>query len=356
MITVIDLFSGIGAIRKALTNANIEHKTLFFSEIDKKAIDAYRIIHNDRITPNLGDISKIKAKQLTQYKNKCDLLVFGSPCVDFSHAGNNLGGKKGSKTRSSLLWNAAKIIKTIKPKIVIFENVKNIMYQKHKGVLNEYINFLTSIGYANNEPLLLNALQFNIPQNRERVFVISVLNKYSHKRFFNNINKLSLNKLNYLPLKEFLNIDNFNNRRLLKEKIQFRKWTNFSTWRAKSGNINGSYNRAWKINSYCGTLSVCNVIKITDNDAVSRLTSLEAFKLMGFTEQDYEKVKTLRLSETQMHSLAGNSIVVSILKNFVDIINKTYFINNELLTAAKNIQKNQTRVKQRRQPEISARV
>ena len=130
MIRVVELFAGIGAPRKALLNLNINFETCFFSEINKNAEKAYRSIFNDYTSPNLGDITKITEQQIENYKDQVDLLVFGSPCQDFSQAGLNKGGLKGSSTRSSLLWEGLRIINILKPKIVLFENVKNII-RKH---------------------------------------------------------------------------------------------------------------------------------------------------------------------------------------------------------------------------------
>lgn len=332
-IKIIELFSGIGAIRKAFINQKIKHKVLFFSEIDSKAIQSYRKIFKDNITPNLGNISKIKKQQLKNYQNKCDLLVFGSPCQDFSHGGNNKGGQKGTNTRSSLLWEAVRIIEFIKPKTIIFENVKNLIY-KHKPVLNEYQDYLAKLGYTNFKPLLLNALNFGIPQNRERIFTIASFSKSFQNSFLESLKKYQTPRLS---LENFLNIKNFEERNHCPEKIEYKNWTNFATWTSKNGkNINGSYNRAWYINKYCGTLNVCNIIKITDGYNVSKLTAEEAFLLMGFDNKDFQRISDLKLSENQLHALAGNSIVVNILEKIISIIYK----NDRLYNSSSHLKNN----------------
>ncbi len=94
-IKVIELFAGIGAFRQALKNQNIDHEIIAFSEIDKYAVEAYRAIHDDYETPNMGDIKEIS------YLPDCDLLTYGFPCQDISSAGYGRGIKEG--TRSGLL-------------------------------------------------------------------------------------------------------------------------------------------------------------------------------------------------------------------------------------------------------------
>ena len=166
---VVSLFSGIGAFEKALTNLNIKYELVKYCEIDKFASKSYAAIHGVDESLNLGDITQINIKELP---TNIDLLTHGSPCQDFSVAGKGLGADGG--TRSSLMWNSVEIIKYCKPKIVIWENVKNVISKKHKHNFEKYIDELEKIGYTNYYQVL-NAKNYGIPQNRERIFVVSVL-------------------------------------------------------------------------------------------------------------------------------------------------------------------------------------
>lgn len=103
-VKVIELFAGIGAFRQGLENQNIPHKVVAFSEIDKYAVEAYRAIHNDYTTPNLGDIKEIA------HLPPCDLLTYGFPCQDISVAGFGKGIKEG--TRSGLLLEVERLLDT----------------------------------------------------------------------------------------------------------------------------------------------------------------------------------------------------------------------------------------------------
>lgn len=167
---LLSLFTGIGAFEKALQRQNIKYKLVGFSEIDKYAIKSYCAIHNESEEKNLGDITKIDISKLPK---DIDLLTHGSPCQDFSTAGLNKGGDKGSKTRSSLMWNTVEIIESVKPKYVIWENVKNLLSKKHRHNFDKYIEVLNDLGY-NSYYEVLNSKDYGIPQNRERVFTVSI--------------------------------------------------------------------------------------------------------------------------------------------------------------------------------------
>ena len=170
MIKYISLFSGIGAPEKALEKLNIPYELLGFSEIDKFAIKSYCKVHNVDESLNLGDITKIDINTLP---TDIDLITHGSPCQDFSVAGKGLGGDKGSNTRSSLMWNTVDIVKHCKPKYILWENVKNLLSKKHRHNFDAYIETMSNLGY-NNYYEVLNAKDYGVPQNRERVFTISI--------------------------------------------------------------------------------------------------------------------------------------------------------------------------------------
>lgn len=165
MIRVLELFAGIGACSKALTNLGIEHEIVDAVEIDKFAIQSFNAIHGTNFEPQ--DITKW-AKNI-----KADLIMHGSPCQDFSIAGKQAGGDEGSGTRSSLLYETLRIVEAIKPEIVIWENVKNLLSARHIHNHAAYVGKMDALGY-DTITQVLNAKDYGIPQNRERVFTISL--------------------------------------------------------------------------------------------------------------------------------------------------------------------------------------
>lgn len=170
-IKYLSLFSGIGAPEQALTNLGLEFELVGFSEIDKYAIKSYCEIHGVDESLNLGDITKIDIQTLP---TDIDLVTHGSPCQDFSVAGLNRGGDIGTGTRSSLMWNTVAIVGYCRPKYVIWENVKNVLSKKHKHNYDKYLDSMEALGYTNYAKVI-NAKSY-VPQNRERIFVVSIRN------------------------------------------------------------------------------------------------------------------------------------------------------------------------------------
>lgn len=166
MLKVLELFAGYGSQALALENLGLDF-TSDISEIDKYAIDAYNQIHGQ--TKNYGDICGIDEAELPEY----DLVTYSSPCQDFSLAGKQRGGEKGSGTRSSLLWECERIIRAVKPKYLLMENVKNLVGKKFMPCFKAWLRTLEELGY-NNYWKVLNAKDYGVPQNRERVFVVSI--------------------------------------------------------------------------------------------------------------------------------------------------------------------------------------
>lgn len=164
---VLELFGGYGSQALALENLGYDF-TSDLCEIDKYAIQAYNQLHGE--TKNWGDICKIDETQLPYY----DLITYSSPCQDFSQAGKQAGGEKGSGTRSSLLWECERIIRAVKPKYLLMENVKALTSKKFMPLFANWLRTLESIGYQNWWKVL-NAKDYGVPQNRERVFVVSIL-------------------------------------------------------------------------------------------------------------------------------------------------------------------------------------
>lgn len=175
MIRILELFGGIGACSKALERLGIEYEIADYVEIDKYAVASYNAMHDTNFEPQ--DICKWN-------KNiKVDLIMHGSPCQDFSLAGLQAGGDEGSGTRSSLMYETIRIVEKLKPKYVIWENVKNMISKKHIHNFNNYIQRMDELGYMSSYQVL-NAKDYGIPQNRERVFTISIRNDINQSFIF----------------------------------------------------------------------------------------------------------------------------------------------------------------------------
>lgn len=177
MIKLLSLFTGIGAFEKALERLNIKYDLVGFSEIDKHAIKSYCAIHNVTEDKNYGDISKINENELPDF----DIMTWGFPCQDISIAGKLKGIKKG-ETRSGLYYEGYRILKTKKPKVSIIENVKNLTSKRFKNEFDSILKDLSDLGY-NNYWQVLNAKDYGIPQNRERVFIISIRKDIDNGKF-----------------------------------------------------------------------------------------------------------------------------------------------------------------------------
>jgi DNA (cytosine-5)-methyltransferase 1 len=165
MIRVLELFAGIGACSKALTNLGIEHEIVDAVEIDKYAIKSFNAIHGTNFEP----------QDITEWNKsiKADLIMHGSPCQDFSVAGRQAGGDEGSGTRSSLLYETLRIVENAQPEIVIWENVRNLLSKRHRHNHEAYVERMSDMGY-DSATQILNAKDYGIPQNRERVFTLSI--------------------------------------------------------------------------------------------------------------------------------------------------------------------------------------
>ena len=183
---ILELFGGIGACSKALERLGIDYEIADYVEIDKYAVKSFNAMHNTNFEPQ--DICEWN-KDI-----ECDLIMHGSPCQDFSVAGLQAGGDEGSGTRSSLMYETIRIVEKLKPKYVIWENVKNVISKKHKHNFDNYLNKMEELGYKNYWQVL-NAKDYGIPQNRERVFTISVLNGNNYKFPDGADNKNKINRL-----------------------------------------------------------------------------------------------------------------------------------------------------------------
>ena len=362
---VFEAFAGIGAQAAALKRLNIEYEIVGISDWFIDAIECYATIHNndtqvdvpvdkkevieylskftfsaDSVHPyNLAHLSEDKLRNLCRANKKSnnygsivdiqpedmpetDLLVYSFPCQDLSTGGLGKGMKKGSGTRSGLLWEIERILIGLKkldklPEYLLLENVKTIKAESNKPDLDEWLAFLESIGYKNDECMLLNALDFGVPQDRERAFIVSHLGKK-----LNVEKKLKLKERKYDFNKFFRN--DYKNR-ILKAEADIAQ-LNPTPSRLKMWDING---RDLNENTTVRTIT-CNMDRThcaalfpyegAKGKSFRRPTIREAFLLMGFDEADYEKTLSLEFSYRKMNKLIGNSIVVNVLEEIFRVM------------------------------------
>lgn len=322
-IQILELFGGIGSPRIALRNMGIPVKAIDYVEIDEKAVRSYNAMFMDDLT--------YKTQSVVGWNLQPDILIHGSPCQDFSIAGHQgkataaegrinkgKGADEGSGTRSSLMWETVHIIEQMgewKPKVVVWENVKNVLSKHMIHNFNRYLSYMEKLGYSNNYKVL-DARDYGIPQARERCFTVSVLGDH---------------------LFDF-------------ELMQKRPMQDISTF-LESGNLPDCYivtqpsvynsigkkgiRRATVIGKFANTITTrqdrtpAQVIDL-GGGKYRYLTELECWRLMGYSDSDYYaaestcKVEPGKMNRTLYHQ-SGNSIVVPIFEEMFRVI-----INNIL--------------------------
>ena len=298
---LLELFGGIGSPRKALVNLGVDHKSIDYVEIDDKAVKTYNAIF----------YSYYEAKSVEGYSlevdEPLDVLVHGSPCQDFSIAGKQLGGNTEDGTRSSLLFETIEVVKNLggnKPKVVIWENVKNVLSKKMKPAFDKYLQEMEQLGYSNAYEVL-NAKDFGIPQARERIFVVSILGDNQFN--FDNLEKKKMKDINLFLENEV------NDRYTITQQSMLAK-------------INGTGTRTLKpVKDYVWTITTKQMrcpnsgIVSIGNGRYRLLTERECWRLMGFSDEDFDNAEKAHprrqnyLNGTLYHQ-SGNSIVVDVLE------------------------------------------
>jgi DNA (cytosine-5)-methyltransferase 1 len=311
-IRLIELFAGIGSQAKALKNlgVNFEHHRVV--EWDKCAVASYNAIHGTNFTTS--DITKISGSDLGIVDTHLYdyILTYSFPCTDISLAGKMGGMSKGTNTRSGLLWEVERLLDECKelPQILLMENVPQIISQQNIADFQDWQYKLEQLGYLNYVSLL-NAKDYGIPQNRNRCFMVSILGKYYYK--FPHKQELKLR------LKDMLE-DEVDEKYYLSETAMRKSlpkvlvpYGSYYTWKNKQGNYNTQCNRAANPNNYALTVACGEVGKVLEDDLkIRKLTPKECWRLMGFSDEDFDKASKVN-SNTQLYKQAGNSIVVNVL-------------------------------------------
>ena len=364
---VIELFGGIGSCTGALKELGMNVDIVDYVEIDKFATQSYNAINNTNFEPQ--DIV-----QWDKDLKDIDLIMHGSPCQSISIAGLQKGADKNSGTASSLMWETVRIIEKIKPKYVIWENVKNLLSEKHRHNFDEYLSILEGLGYVNYYKVL-NSKNFGVPQNRERIFTISI------KKDINKTFKFPEGYDSGLRLKDFLEAE-VDERYYISQEIteSFIKkisekeiskttrvggrssldlkheWDLVAIKQVGLLDIKGNEqirrvydpegisptlntmqggSRQPKIIAQCGRYNSDGVIEqqlevqkgdfsniittvqkdnlLLQNYRIRKLIPLECWRLQGFKDEVFYKAKNSGVSDSQLYKQAGNSITVNVL-------------------------------------------
>jgi len=361
MLKVFEAFAGYGSQRLALKNANIPHEIVGISEIDGDVLLSYAAIHENlleerkkellisdeqmlnflekinvpldyktfknkaknlkgqklkdmylanKLSKNFGDIRTINPDKLPDF----DFFTYSFPCQDISIAGYQNGLDADSGTRSSLLWECCKIIEKKRPKYLMMENVKNLIGKNHIKNFEEFLLYLKRLGYKNYWDVL-NARDYGIPQNRERVFCISILD--SHEEFtFPPIRELSIFMNDLLeddvPINFYLKNNQVSDEPISQDYIycldsNYWKGTFLKDFRTKKRRQ-----------------LVSGPVRDDGKYPARRLTPRETWRFMGVNDADFDKASKL-VSNTSLYRQAGNSIVVPVL----EAIYKKLFLHKE---------------------------
>ena len=300
-IRLIELFAGIGSQAKALKNINANFETYKVVEFDKYAISSYNAIHNTNFKPL--DITKINGKDLEiiDTNNYTYLLTYSFPCQDLSCQGKGKGMKKGSNTRSGLLWQVERLLTETNelPQILLMENVTQVHSKENIDYFKDWILFLEKLGYSNYWQDL-NSKDYEMPQNRNRTFMVSILGDY----YYEFPKKQKLTK----TIKDLLDDEVEEKYYISSKQLNGMKKTNFNSYSYDTNLID------------VNDISPCIIAGyqraphfIMRNGRECVFTPKECFRFMGFNDIDFEKAKQIN-SDTQLYKQAGNSIVVKVLE------------------------------------------
>lgn len=316
MLKVLELFGGIGACTKALKRLGVDFSVVDYVEIDKHAVNSYNAMNGTSFRP----------QDIRQWdKNlEVDLIMHGSPCQDFSIAGKQLGGEKNLETRSSLMWETLRIVQKLKPRYVVWENVKNLLSARHKVNFENYLSLMSSLGYKNYYKVL-NSKDFGIPQNRERVFTISILEdicenfsfpEKQHESFLIDFLDKEVDCKYYMNSEHSVFTEK--NKKLITSDYNIKRYINSSKvdFFGEGYMATTSFPNGYGHGPRTHKLSIClntidkPIVKV--NGEIRKLTPKESWRLMGFDDEDFDKASTV-CSDAQLYRQAGNSIVVDVL-------------------------------------------
>jgi DNA (cytosine-5)-methyltransferase 1 len=306
-IKMIDLFAGTGAFSYAFHQTN-KVDTVFANDLLESSESIFNL--NNHIKLTRKDLNSIKDEEIPEF----DILTGGFPCQPFSIAGM----KKGFEDeRSNVFWKILSILKTHSPKIVVLENVKNLQSHDNGNTYKVIVENLTNLGYHVKTKILNTCKITNVPQNRERIYIICFKEKALYDKFDFDF-KESVNE----PLVNFLDT-NIPDKYYYNDKTVIYKELTENVIKHIETNTVYQYRRYYvreNKNGVCPTLTANmgtgghNVPIILDKKGIRKLTPRECFSLQGFPK-DY---KVPNLSDSKLYSLSGNAVsvpVVSLIAN-----------------------------------------
>ena len=310
-IKILELFGGIGAPRMALQNIGVDIKSIDYVEILPCAVQAYNQMFN-----NDYDIQDVKSWNLD-----VDILIHGSPCQDFSKNGlNNINTGRSILYERTLEIIEKELLK--RPRVVLWENVPNLLSKRHVEHFNHYIETMDKLGYTSSFSVL-NASKYGIPQNRDRVYTVSVYG--GHKFSFPDQIPLTHTIDHYIDydtdVSKYQLSENEKSIFFKKDgklyareatKIGYKQVDEYDTINVEFPTSKTRRGRVQK--KMAPTITTHPRIAIYYNDTLRMLTAKEHFRLMGFSDESYYKIVSSGITERQISYLAGNSICVSVLE------------------------------------------
>ena len=316
MIQILELFGGIGSPRIALRNIGIPVKSIDYVEVDEKAVRSYNAMFESEL--------ENKTQSVVGWNLKPDILIHGSPCQDFSIAGKQKGADETSGTRSSLMWETLNIIEQMgvwKPRIVIWENVKNVLSKHMIHNFNKYLKKMSSMGYTNSFEVL-NAIDFGLPQKRERVFTISFLDG----TYFDFDDLI---KTKPLHIKEYLE-DTEDEKYIVTQPSMIERIGVKGTQFSRETDIIKDYSMA--VTTKQMRYPNSGVIDLGDG-RYRYLTELECWRLQGYSDEDFYNASRVHPSRENclngaLYRQSGNSIPVTI---FESIFKKIFYGEVEVI-------------------------
>ena len=295
-----EAFSGIGTQSMAYDELKeilgIDFEVIGFSDIDKYAIQSYYAIRQDNSIKNYGDISKMVEIPF------CHVCTWSFPCQDISLAGHQKGMVEGTKSNYGYEFLETVRRSEHKPKILVMENVKALVSERFQDDFKEIQERLKSMGYENHWKVL-NAKHYGVAQNRERVFMISILGG----GWFQFPPKIKLTK----KLKDYLE-DDVDEKYYLSEK-QIEKISNWKAQQKPLENILDENSIVPTITARGAGENHSGMILFKDEKGIRVITPFECWRLMGIKDEYFWRAKNSGVSNTQLYKQAGNAIVVNVL-------------------------------------------
>ncbi|MBR2390905.1 MAG: DNA cytosine methyltransferase [Clostridia bacterium] len=311
---VVSLFSGVGGIDMAFENAGF--KTVFANDIDTYACKTFD--ENFELKSTCKDVREIDAKDLPDF----DCLIAGFPCQAFSIAGYRKGFED---TRGTLFFEIARILKERKPNVILLENVKNLVSHDSGKTFDVILSTLKEIGYHVRYKVL-NACEYgNIPQNRERIYIVGFLNEeFANKFYFPDPIPLTTSLKDLIDFEEKVEEKYYYTEekypKIVKAMESFTSEDTLYQWRRQYIRQNKS-NMSPTLTANMGT-GGHNVPLVRTKFGIRKLTPKECFNIQGFPES----FKLPRVSTAQLYKQAGNSVCVGVIQRIAENIYK--IINN----------------------------